>query len=669
VSKQVVVGNLPQQPPGFQLRADLLAQLDRAGPVSVVHAADGLPGVGTTQLAAAYTRAGGWRLVGWVSAGNPASLQAGLAAVAEALNLTGHGPRRGGADPAREVRQRLEADGAGCLIVFDGATDPDMLRPVIPAAGAARVLITSSWKSAAGLGTGVSLEVFSPEEAVTFLSARTGLTGAPGANAVAAALDYLPLALAQAAATIAAERLSYRKYLKRLRSAREQDPLERGASQPGPHTAAGAVLLSLDAVRAADGGDVAAGVMEIAAVLSAAGVRRDLLHAAGQAGLLARRRRWPGAAPDVVDRALDRLAEWSLLTFTLDGSAIIVHPLVMRVIRDSQARRGRLRATCLAAVSLLNTLAAALAASTDRPAARDITQQVAALQQNVVGLADDSDDVLASSLLALRLWVLYHLNELGDSTTQAIAAGEPLLADLERTLGPGHPDTLSARNSLAIAYRAAGRVAEAISLHEQTLAARERIRGPDHPSTLGSRSNLAIAYQAAGRHAEAITLYERVLTGLERVRGPDHPDTRAARNTLAAAYRAAGRVGEAIALHEQALAGLERVRGPDHPSTLGLRSNLANAYRAAGRVGEAIALHEQALAGRERVLGPDHPDTLSSRNNLANAYRAAGRLGEAIALHEQALAGRERVLGPDHPDTLSSRDNLAIAYRDAAQAS
>jgi hypothetical protein len=134
VSGQVVVGNIPRQPPGFLTRADLLAELDGvSGPVSVVHAADGVPGVGTTQLAAAYARARraeGWRLVAWVSSGNPASVHAGLAAVADALGLTDHGTGRGGADPGCAVRQRLEADGAWCLVVFDDATDPDLLRPV-----------------------------------------------------------------------------------------------------------------------------------------------------------------------------------------------------------------------------------------------------------------------------------------------------------------------------------------------------------------------------------------------------------------------------------------------------------------------------------------------------------------------------------------------------------
>jgi hypothetical protein len=56
-------------------------------------------------------------------------------------------------------------------------------------------------------------------------------------------------------------------------------------------------------------------------------------------------------------------------------------------------------------------------------------------------------------------------------------------------------------DSLANAYRAAGRLDEAITLREQTLAARERVLGPDHPHTLTSRNNLASAYQAAGRAA------------------------------------------------------------------------------------------------------------------------------------------------------------------------
>ncbi|WP_331734026.1 FxSxx-COOH system tetratricopeptide repeat protein (plasmid) [Streptomyces sp. NBC_01220] len=119
----------------------------------------------------------------------------------------------------------------------------------------------------------------------------------------------------------------------------------------------------------------------------------------------------------------------------------------------------------------------------------------------------------------------------------------------------------------------------------------------------------------------------------------------------------------AIIYLQRALTDRTRVLGEDDPDTLTSRNNLAYAYRSVGDLGRAIALYEQTLTDRTRVLGEDHSDTLASRNNLAGAYRSVGDLGRAIPLYEQTLTDMERVLGENHPDTLASRNNLAGAYR------
>ena len=166
---QVVVGDIPLEPPGFRPRPALLAELDRAGArISVIHAVAGLQGVGATQLAAAYARAklaAGWRLVAWVNGADTGSLMAGLAAVADATGLIDGDSGREIADAAQAVRHWLEADGDRCLLVFDDVTDPEELRPFIPAGGAARVLITSARQSALNLGPSVPVDVFSAADA------------------------------------------------------------------------------------------------------------------------------------------------------------------------------------------------------------------------------------------------------------------------------------------------------------------------------------------------------------------------------------------------------------------------------------------------------------------------------------------------------------------------
>jgi tetratricopeptide (TPR) repeat protein len=408
---------------------------------------------------------------------------------------------------------------------------------------------------------------------------------------------------------IASQHLSYGTYLERLRRLQAGDLLVAEEAGQYPDGVAAAVQLSLDHVRAGNQGAACGAVMDLLAVLSAAGVRRSLIHVAAREGLPGRDGLLPTLAPEAADRVLARLAGASLLTFSVDDSSVSAHRLVARVIRENLASDRSLTAVCEAAARLLHgqtesrrqsrhedqgatrDLETLAEPGRNRAAARDAVQQIMALQEHLAHYIGEQDKTLTDpTWLELRGWATWCLVELGDSFTQAIRYGQKLVDDCERVLDKDHRSTLASRYNLARAHRARGRLKEPIRLLEGTLAASEKVLGPDDPDTLRYRNSLGYTYRFVGRLEEAIALLERTVAASERVLGSDDPDMLKYRNSLASAYRDAGRVEEAIALFEGTLTDRERVLGPDHPDTMTSRHNLAVAYRDAGRQEEADGL-------------------------------------------------------------------------------
>jgi tetratricopeptide (TPR) repeat protein len=142
---------------------------------------------------------------------------------------------------------------------------------------------------------------------------------------------------------------------------------------------------------------------------------------------------------------------------------------------------------------------------------------------------------------------------------------------------------LTARNNLANDYAEAGRAGEAIALHQQTLADRERILGPGDPDTMASRNNLAYAYRCAAQPEKAIQLYEQTAGDRERILGSTHRVTLMSLNNLAVAYHMAGRLQEAVPVYERALSVcMEHM--PDDPLTDLIQSNLERAVAVRNRL-------------------------------------------------------------------------------------
>ncbi|MFI7134139.1 tetratricopeptide repeat protein [Nonomuraea sp. NPDC050153] len=193
-------------------------------------------------------------------------------------------------------------------------------------------------------------------------------------------------------------------------------------------------------------------------------------------------------------KMLADLADTSLITFTEDGSTIVMHRLVQRVLRERAARQGDLDAAIDQAIDLLSAFNATLPDGAQTWAARAAVETLID-QTDTLYRHLSSDDDLPADLLTLRAWCGQYLIDLAD-LSRAVPLLEVTLADFERVLGTNHPHTLGSRHNLADAYESVGDLRRAIPLYKATLADRERVLDGDHPDTLNSRDNLARSIRA-----------------------------------------------------------------------------------------------------------------------------------------------------------------------------
>jgi hypothetical protein len=155
-----------------------------------------------------------------------------------------------------------------------------------------------------------------------------------------------------------------------------QDSLKHTVEDPYRHGVAEAIVLALDAVADGDPTGLCAGLVNVVALLSAAGVSRELLYAADQQGLRSHPGTGTAARPARVDEALGRLASSSLLTFRADDATVVAHRLTMRVAVERQAQGGSLAGLGAGLAELLSVVAGSLAEPwQNRVAAHDTIQQ------------------------------------------------------------------------------------------------------------------------------------------------------------------------------------------------------------------------------------------------------------------------------------------------------
>ncbi|MGA5649416.1 tetratricopeptide repeat protein [Streptomyces seoulensis] len=672
VAWPVEIGPVPALASAFQPRHELRERVEGArakgGTVVLTQVLSGGGGVGKTQLAAACASdamAEGYDLVVWTAATEAQQVITQYAQAAVRVGVAGGDPE---AD-ARLFLEWLATTSRRWLVVLDDVTDPAVLTSWWPASrtGSGWVLATTRLKDARMTGGGrtrIDIDVYTPEEAHAFVEARLAGEGMSHlldvrVAGLASALGHLPLALSHATAYMINEELTCTAYLALFTDHRTslEEALPESADTEGyGRQITTTLLLSLEAVRAADATGFATTALRLVSLLDPSGHPHALWSAPPLLNCLSPEEATPARA----HKTLRLLHRYALLTCDTraEPRAVRVHALTARAVREGLPE-ARLPELAKAAADALVDI---------WPDPDQLRPDLAAtLRANTDALADHAADCLWDSAPHAVLGRAGESLSRAGLVAPALAHWQRTAAECERRLGHEHIQTLTVRSALASAYADAWRVPEAAGLQERVLADCRRLLGDQHPLTLGVRNNLAISYGRTGRAEEVAGLLERLVADCERQFGPEHPHTLTARNNLASAYREAGRVVEAVGLQRRVIADSERLLGAEHPDTLGARLNLINCYWQSGMVAEAGGLLTRLLADCERVLGAGHPETLNVRGHLAYYHWRAGHVKRAAGLLEALVADRERLMGADHPETLTGRGNLAVAHWEAGR--
>ncbi|MFF6835215.1 FxSxx-COOH system tetratricopeptide repeat protein [Streptomyces sp. NPDC012438] len=635
----------------------------------------GLGGVGKTQIAAHHARTqladGRADVVLWATATDRSGVLSAYAQASRSLTLPGVGE-----DDAQSaavflawLQPRPVTTGTRAvrwLIVLDNITDPNHLTGLWPPTSPlGQTLATTRRRDAAlrNRGTRIDVDVFTPAEALAFLTRRLTDYGRTepedGLRALAHALGYLPLALAQAAAHLADTGHNAAAYHRMLteRTARLAELTPDALPDDQEFPVAAVWDLSVQHANTLPPAGLARPLLALLSVLSPNGIPTALAFTEAARAYLGRNAIDADSDFEAAEnrkqveerqvmQALSVLHRLSLIDYNPD--IIRVHALVQHTTRETLTSEQHTTTTLAAADALLK----AWPEHPDHESLPVFVSNVSAL--HAAGPPREKDGGLHT--------VLFIAGRTLGRTGQITAAHtyfDQLHNTAYRLLGADHPDTLTTRSNLARWRGEAGATQGAADATAELLNDRTRILGPNHPDTLNTRGNLAHWRGEAGDTQGAADATAELLNDQLRILGPNHPDTLATRGNLASWRGEAGDAQGAADAYAELLNDQLRILGPNHPDTLTTRSNLAHWRGRAGDTQGAADATAELLNDRTRILGPNHPDTLNTRSNLASWRGEAGDTQGAANATAELLNDQLRILGPNHPNTLTTRSNLA----------
>ena len=434
----------------------------------------------------------------WVHAGNAVKFEQSYRSIAATLELPGLD------DPKADIlglvfRWLSDVNNGPWLMILDNADDIDMFRQIqeensqnyktlsgnIPQTTTGSVLITTrdrrvaSWLSS-GYESIIPIEMMDGDEAKHLLGTRIPLSLSTELDLehLVKELEYLPLAITQAAAYISARatRMTVSKYLNlyhqgeaNQRRLLDEDSGDLRRDQGVPNSVIRTWQISFDQIKRMS--PRSAELLSLTAMLDRQGIPESLLSATYQDPL------------DFED-ALSTLHEFSLIIIEKGGKSFEMHRLVQLATRKWLEQQMDIHRWQEEATNVLSKVFPSGDPSNWRTCETLLPHAREVLKSEPV-----SDDHLLArgSLLYNIAWYSWQKGCYAIAREQI----QESLAIRERLLEDFHGSILDSIELLALVLRAQGKYEEAEAMNQRALAGRETALGPEHPDTLMSVNNLA----------------------------------------------------------------------------------------------------------------------------------------------------------------------------------
>ena len=610
----------------------------------------GMGGVGKSQLALeyAYRHETEYEMIYWIRSEQEATIKTDLRALGLEMGIAEDFLKD---DNVISTMKNALEKRKGWLLVFDNAEDPQLLQNILPQGG--HILITSrnpNWEKA------VAVDVFSKEEALSYLQKISGLSGQDEElNLLAEELGYLPLALTQAGAYIRRQQIDVSTYRTAFKEGQKQLLSQKEKGYPG--SVATAWLLSMEKITQEDPN--AFKLLNICSYLAPDKIPEEFLEA-----WLKEKVHTTGL--DFQD-ALRILESYSLIEQKVDqkeGSHkkwISIHRLIQTVTQDECAPAAD--QTIELGVSIMNKqFKGAARTEEERNAGEALVLHAKALIRHAGKrelLSEQMGDIAASTggfLLDT------------DNLKEAKEYHEKALQTRIACSGAESMPAADSYNSLGAVAQTQGYLKDAKKLFQKTIDIYLLHLGTNKDAAIGlalTSINMGVVLKAQGDFKGAKESVEKAIECFSLLGAENNEAVAVCFTNLGSVLLVLGETEAAKEYFKKALNMKIACLGTEnHTGVALIYVNIGSVSYDQGHFKEAKKHFETALEIFRTCLGTEnHTSIATCLNNIGNVLKEQGSLEEAKEFYEKALKIRVDCLGEDHVDVAKSFAGIGFVLK------